>query len=77
MCGGCCGYCSRAGPGDRPSVDQLGKLGAETGKWQCKLVRRAITQYLGKTKAKAVDKMSCQVTQLEKPVKVLILTQTE
>jgi len=39
--------------------------------------RRAIAIYLGKTEAESVEKMSCRVAQMEKQVKVLILTQGE
>ncbi|MEA5449455.1 ribbon-helix-helix domain-containing protein [Leptolyngbya sp. CCNP1308] len=57
-------------------VDQLDKIGAETGKCQSELVRDAIAAYLDKTEPEAVEKMSRCVAQLEKQVKALILTQT-
>ena len=51
------------------ACEQLGKLGAETRKWQSELVRRAITQYLGKTKPETVEKISRRVAQMEKQVR--------
>jgi metal-responsive CopG/Arc/MetJ family transcriptional regulator len=57
-------------------VDQLDKIGAETGKCRSELVKEALAAYLGKTEPEAVEKMSRRMAQLEKQVKALILSQS-
>lgn len=55
---------------------QLQQIAQETGKTESELVKEAIAAYLGKTEPESVEKMSRRLTQLEKQVKTLILSQS-
>jgi predicted DNA-binding protein len=56
-------------------VNQLDKIGAETGKCQSELVRDAIAAYLGQTEPESVEKMTRRLAKLERQVKALLLTE--
>ena len=56
-------------------VDQLDKIGAETGKCRSELVKEALAAYLDKTEPESVEKMTRRLAKLERQVKALLLTE--
>ena len=54
---------------------QLKQIAEATGKTESELVREAVAAYLGKTEPESVEKMNRRLAQLERQVKVLVLSQ--
>lgn len=54
---------------------QLKQIADATGKTESELVREAVAAYLGKTEPESVEKMNRRLAQLERQVKVLVLSQ--
>lgn len=55
---------------------QLCQIAQSTGKTESELFKEAIAAYLGKTEPESVEKMSRRLSQLERQVKALLLSQS-